>query len=119
MLTLNVFTSLLGGCLAAAIVWLVRKGHLHASSALFWLGTALAALVLGLWPGLIDHIASATGIAYPPALLLLCGLSALLIKCLHTDVRNTQVERDLRRLNQRFAMLELSSCNEQKQTPPT
>jgi hypothetical protein len=108
MLTLNLFTSLLGAGLATSIVWLVRRGHLHASSALFWLATALATLVLGLWPGMINRLAELTGIAYPPALLLLCGLAALLIKSLHNDVQNTRLERDVRRLNQRIAMIELA-----------
>lgn len=108
MVTLNVFTSLTGVCLAGAIVWLVRRGHLHASSALFWLSTAFAALVLGLWPGLIDHLAAATGISYPPALLLLCALAALLIKNLDTDVKNTRLEQQLRRLNQRIALSEIN-----------
>lgn len=108
MLSLNVFTSILGAGLAASIVWLVRLGHLHASSAVFWLSTAFAALVLGLWPGLIDHLAAATGISYPPALLLLCALAALLIKNLHTDVKNTRLEQQLRRLNQRVALAEIN-----------
>lgn len=107
MLALNVFTSLMGACLAGAIVWLMRRGHLHASSAMFWLCTALVTLIFGLWPGLIDHLAESTGIAYPPTLLLLCGLAGLLIKHLHADIQKTHLEIQLRRLNQKIAMLEL------------
>lgn len=108
MTPLNLSTSLMGAGLAVCIVYLVRRDHLHAAHALFWLLTAAAALALGLWPGLIDIAALALGISYPPALLLLCGLMVLLIKALHADMLNTRLERDLRRLNQRVAMLEMN-----------
>lgn len=108
MTPLNMSTSLMGASLAFCIVYLVRRDHLHAAHALFWLVTATAALVLGLWPGLIDHAAVAMGISYAPALLLLGGLMVVLIKALHADMLNTRLERDLRRLNQRVAMLEMA-----------
>lgn len=108
MTPLNVSTSIMGAGLAFCIVYLVRRDHLHAAHALFWLVTASAALALGLWPGLIDHAAVAMGISYAPALLLLCGLMVVLVKALHSDILNTRLERDLRRLNQRLAMLEMA-----------
>lgn len=117
MLTLNVFTSLMGACLAGAIVWLVRRGHLHASSALFWLCVALITLIFGLWPGLIDRLAAITGIAYPPALLLLCGLAALLIKHLDADIQKTHLETEIRRINQKITMLELQKISELESKP--
>jgi hypothetical protein len=46
------------------------------------------------------------GISYPPAMLLLLASIVLLIKALHADMVNTRIERDVRRLNQRLAMLE-------------
>ena len=109
MIPLNVSTSIMGAGLALCIVYLVRRDHLHAAHALFWLVTASAALALGLWPGLIDHAAMALGISYAPALLLLCGLMVVLVKALHADILNTRLERDLRRLNQRVAMLEMNT----------
>lgn len=115
MLTLNVSTSLMGVCLSVAIVWLVQRGHLHASRALFWLTTASMALLLGIWPGLIDKLAVVTGISYPPALLLICGLAALLIRSLQIDVANTRLERELKRLNQRIAIIEIATPSFQRQ----
>lgn len=112
MTPLNTFTSIIGACLALCIIYLVRRNHLHAAHAMFWLFTAVSALALGLWPGLIDHTAAAIGISYPPTLLLLCGLVVVLMKALHTDVLNTQLERDLRRLNQLVAMMQISQSNE-------
>jgi hypothetical protein len=106
MPTLSLTTGVIGLALAAIIVLLLRRDHLYVMHALFWIVVAAAAVVLGLWPGLIDRLASFTGIVYPPALLLLAGLIVLFVKTLHADIQNTRLQRELRRLNQRIAMLE-------------
>jgi hypothetical protein len=103
---LNLTTGLLGVALAALILLLLRRDHLYVTHALFWVAVAAAAAVLGLWPGLIDRLANYTGIFYPPALLLLIGLIVLVVKALYADIQNTRLERQLRLLNQRIALLE-------------
>ena len=107
MTSLDFTTAVLGLGLAAAIMWLLRRDHLHLSHGLFWLVVAVVAAALGVWPGLIDKAAALTGIVYPPALLLLISVVLLLLKILHTDILNTRIERQVKRLNQRLAMYEL------------
>ena len=106
MASLQTTTTLLGIGLAALILYLIRRDHLYLMHGLFWAVVAGAAAVLGAWPGLIDRLASWTGFGYPPALLLLLASIVLLIKALHADMVNTRIERDVRRLNQRLALLE-------------
>jgi hypothetical protein len=106
MTPLNLTTGLLGLALAAIILLLLRRDHLYVMHALFWVAVAGVAAILGLWPGLIDRLAIFTGIVYPPTLLLLAGLMVLFVKALHADILNTRLEREVRRLNQRIAMLE-------------
>jgi hypothetical protein len=106
MSALNLTTGLLGLALAALILLLLRRDHLYVMHGLFWVVVAAAAAVLGLWPGLIDRLANYTGIFYPPALLLLIGLIVLLVKALHADIQNTRLQREVRRLNQRVAIIE-------------
>lgn len=112
MASLQLTTILLGIGLSAAIVFLLRRDHLHPVYGLFWLLVAGLAAVLGLWPGSIDYIARVAGIAYPPALLLLGAVIVLLIKSLHGDMVNTRIERQVRRLNQRLAIYELERSGE-------
>jgi hypothetical protein len=107
MASLQLTTTLLGIGLSAVILFLLRRDHLHLSHGLFWIVVAGMAALLGMWPGLIDFIARAVGIAYPPALLLLGAIIALLVKSLHGDIVNTRIERQVRRLNQRLAIYEL------------
>lgn len=106
MSSVHLTTGLLGVALAAIILLLLRRDHLYVMHALFWVVVAAAAVTLGLWPGLIVWMAAFTGIVYPPALLLLVGLIVLFVKALHADMLNTRLEREVRRLNQRIAMLE-------------
>ena len=96
----------MGVGLAALILYLIRRDHLYLMHGLFWVAVAMAAVVLGVWPGLVDGIAAGLSISYPPAILLLLACIVLFLKALHADMMNTRIERDVRRLNQRLAMLE-------------
>lgn len=111
MSNLHVTTALLGLGLALAILWLLRRDHLHLVHGLFWLSVASLAAVLGVWPGLIDHLAAVAGITYPPALLFIGAAIVMLIKALHADMVHTRVEREVRRLNQRLALIELEQTS--------
>ena len=102
MASLQLTTTLLGLGLAAVILFLVRRDRLYLMHGLFWAIVAGAVAVLGAWPGMIDHLARIAGISYPPAL--------LLVKALHSDMVNTRIERDVRRLNQRLALLEADAA---------
>lgn len=106
MASLQATAALLGIGLAVLILYLIRRDHLYLMHGLFWAVVAMAAAVLGAWPGLVDSLAGLLGISYPPALLLLLVCMVLVVKALHLDMANTRIERDVRRLNQRLALLE-------------
>lgn len=111
MVSLQITTTLMGIGLAVLILYLIRRDHLYVMHGLFWVLVAAAAAILGAWPGLIDKVAVLLGISYPPALLLLLACIVLLVKSLHIDMVNTRIERDVRRLNQRLALLEANLTN--------
>jgi hypothetical protein len=102
------FTSVgLGVLLAVGILWLVRRDHLHGSYALWWLLIAAGALLIGFFPSLVDWIGVRLGVAYPPMLLAMVAIIAMLLKLLGVDIDVTRRERRVRRLIQRVAILEL------------
>jgi hypothetical protein len=111
MASLQITTAILGFGLAAAILLLLRRDHLYLIHGFFWFLVAGLAMFLGLWPGLIDRVAAMAGIGYPPALLFLGAAMVLIIKALHTDIVNTRIERQVRRLNQRLALYEMGKVN--------
>lgn len=98
--------AVLGVGLALTILTLIRRDHIQLRQGLFWIAVAAASLVFGIWPGLIDRLSQAAGIAYSPALLFLVAIVVLILRALFTDIALTQIKRDLRRLNQRIALSE-------------
>jgi hypothetical protein len=96
----------IGVGLAAGILYLVRRDHIYIRQGMFWIMVALVTLAFAFWPTLIDVVGGALGIAYPPTLLLLAAIIVLVLKALYADIALTKVNRDLRRLNQRMALLE-------------
>lgn len=97
----------LGIVLALSILWLVRRDHLHGSYALWWLLIAIGALVIGFNPTVVDWVGVKLGVAYPPMLLAMVAIIAILLKLLGVDIDVTRRERRLRRLLQKVAILEL------------
>ena len=95
-----------GVLLAAGILYLVRRDHIYIRQGMFRIMVAVVTLAFAFWPPLIDVVGGALGIAYPPTLLLLAAIIVLVLKALYADIALTKVSRDLRRLNQRMALLE-------------
>ncbi len=102
-------TGILGAGLALTIFYLIRRDHLYLADGIFWIAVAIAALVFGFSPKLIDKLATAVGIAYPPTLLLIVAIAVLLIKVLHADILSARMRRDIRRLNQAISMAKIDA----------
>ncbi|MEO8672694.1 MAG: DUF2304 domain-containing protein [Tahibacter sp.] len=102
----QITAALLGLLLAGSILYLVRRDHLHGPYALWWLIIAAATLVLGFVPRTIDWLAHLSGVAYPPVLPIILGLSLILLRMLQLDIERSRQERQIRRLNQKLAILE-------------
>lgn len=105
-MTLTITAGLLGALLAGSILFLVRRGHLHGMQAAWWLLAAGAALAFGLFPQWVDTLGRSLGVAYPPMLLAVLAICAVMIKLLISDIELARKERRLRRLTQKLALLE-------------
>lgn len=105
-MTYQITSTVIGLLVAAIILWLVRRDHLHGPYALWWIGAALGIAVLGFFPRLFDLLATLLGVGYPPMLALVLGFALLLLKILTMDLERSRQERRIRRLAQRLAMLE-------------
>ena len=106
MLTAQITSAILGVALTGAILFLVRRDHLHGPYAIWWFGVAAATFVLGVFPGLVVWLGHATGIFYAPILPIIIGLSLVLIRLLKLDIDRSKQERRIRRLTQKLAILE-------------
>ena len=106
MLTGQITSAILGVALAGAILFLVRRDHLHGPYAVWWFGVATATFVLGVFPSLVVWLGHATGIFYAPVLPIIIGLSLVLLRLLKLDIDRSRQERQIRRLTQKLAILE-------------
>jgi len=105
-MTYHLTSAILGLLIASTILWLIRRDHLHTRHALWWLVVAIIVVLLGLFPKIIDFVASQLGVNYPPTLLFILGLGMILIKVLMMDIHQSELERNMRHLAQRLAILE-------------
>ena len=105
-MTAQITAALIGVLLGGSILYLVRRDHLHGPYALWWLIVAAATLIIGFVPRTVDWLAHLTGIAYPPVLPIILGLSLILIRMLQLDIERSRQERQIRRLNQKLSILE-------------
>jgi hypothetical protein len=106
MLTGQITSAVLGVGLAGAILFLVRRDHLHGPYAVWWFAVAAATFVLGVFPGVVVWLGRETGIGYAPVLPIIIGLSLVLIRLLKLDIDRSKQERKMRRLTQKLAILE-------------
>jgi hypothetical protein len=104
--SLVTLTLAIGLLLAGTILYLVRRDHLHGPYALGWLALAAGVILIAAFPRIIDRIGNVVGIYYPPILVCLVAIAALLIKSLISDLERSRQERSLRRLSQKLAILE-------------
>jgi hypothetical protein len=106
MLTGQITSAVLGVGLAGAILFLVRRDHLHGPYAMWWFAVAAATFVLGVFPNVVVWLGRETGIGYAPVLPIIIGLSLVLIRLLKLDIDRSKHERKMRRLTQKLAILE-------------
>lgn len=116
MLTYQMTSMAIGLTLGAAILWLVRRDHLHGPYAVWWIGSALTVILLGVFPKFVDDISVLLGISYPPMLIVVVGFALLLVKILTMDIERSRQERRIRRLAQHLAILEGRSRLEHEQS---
>jgi hypothetical protein len=102
----NLTILIIGAFLSLTILYLVRKGKMHGPYATWWLLVATCAIILSIFPQLMDWVASHLGVTYPPSLIMVLAISMILLRMLTMDMALTRKEQKIRRLTQKVAMLE-------------
>lgn len=113
---LNVFLFSFAFSLAflISILYWIRMGRLRERYALLWLLLTAVMMLLSLFPSLIDEAAARLDVAYPPSLLYLFGLLALLLISLNLTMVVSALTRKQIILTQKMALME-QECRTQRQ----
>ena len=118
-MSVTLFAALSSIVIFAVIIELVRSARLRERYALLWLATAFVILVFGLWKDLLNQLASALGIAYPPNALFVLAMGFMLLLLLHYSTVISRLSDRTTTLTQRIAILEERIRSLEDEVPPT
>jgi hypothetical protein len=89
----------------AFIIELVRQRRLKEEYSLLWLATGVVLLILSVSRPLLDTLANAVGIFYPPSALFLVALFFVLLILLQFSTTLTRLSRENKEMAQQMALL--------------
>jgi len=92
--------------LLGVILELVRRKRMLERYAIVWLLSAVALLVFAIWGGLLNTVAEALGVAYPPNALFLIAFGFVILLLLHFSLAVSRLSDQSKVLAQRLALLE-------------
>ena len=99
--------AVVGSLLLLVVVFeLVRRKRLLERYALLWLFSALVLLALSAFKELLELVAEAIGIFYPPSALFLIAFAFVLVLLLHFSIAVSRLADQSKVLAQRVALLE-------------
>lgn len=106
MIDRTMLVGVIGSVLALLFVLeLVRRRRLREEYSLLWLATALVVLVLSLSRPLLDVLATAIGIFYPPSALFVVALLFVLAILMHFSMVITRLTQENKEIAQQIALI--------------
>lgn len=104
----QVVLGLLGSGITLVLLFeLLRRRRLREKYAVMWVLLALAAIVFGLFPGVLSWSADLVGVEVPANLLFFLGSMALLLMTLQHSQELSRLEERTRTLAEQIALLRL------------
>jgi hypothetical protein len=98
------------------VIEMVRRGRLKERHALWWLIAGTMALIIGIFPSLLDGIADLVGIEVPINLVFFVSIAVLFLVCIQNSSELTSLEEKSRILAEEVALLR-NQINEQMDKP--
>jgi hypothetical protein len=105
-LRIQLFATGASALLLFVIFELVRSRRLMERYALLWLLSGLVLLGLALWRNVLEIVAEAIGVFYPPSALFIVAFGFVLLLLLHFSVVVSRLSDQNKLMSQRLALLE-------------
>jgi hypothetical protein len=103
---LQIVAIIASSALVLIVFELLRRRRLIERYALLWLGSSLVLLLLSVWTGLLELIAKAIGIVYPPNALFMIAFGFVLVLLLHFSLAISRLSGETKVLAQKIARLD-------------
>ncbi|MDO7881132.1 DUF2304 domain-containing protein [Salinibacterium soli] len=105
-------TSYIFGICAALLTLIVvidmlRRRRLRERHAVWWLIAGILALVVGIFPGLLEWAAKLVGVGLPVNLVFFVSIAVLFLVCIQHSTELTKLETQSRTLAEEVALLDL------------
>lgn len=98
--------SLLGASLFLAFIFrLIVKGRLREEYSILWIACTLVLILFSIWRKGLEQISLALGVFYPPSLIFLGAIFAILIFLVHLSVVVSRLQNQIKVLSQEVALL--------------
>ena len=98
--------SILGTILFLGVIFrLITRGRLREEYAIVWGLATLVLILLSVWRGGLIYLATALGVYYPPSLLFLFLLFAIICFLVHLSTVNSRQHEQIKSLTQEIAFL--------------
>lgn len=104
--TQRIIAIVISGGLLLLILELVRRKRLMERYALLWLFSTLLLLILSVWSGLLNDLASALGVSYPPSALFAVAFGVVLVLLVHFSLAVSRLSDQNKVLAQRLGILQ-------------
>ncbi len=101
----RVVSILLSSSIFILVIWLIREGRLREKYSLLWLCTSIVIIGLSVSRHVLETVAIAVGIYYPPSLLFLLGLLFLLLVNIGYGTSISRLSESNHKLTQEIALL--------------
>lgn len=106
-LTTYIFGILAALLTLAVVVDLLRRGRMRERHAIWWLLAGFLALIVGIFPGILDWAAGLIGFGAPVNLVFFVSIAVLFLVCIQHSTELTNLESKTRTLAERSALQQL------------
>lgn len=104
------------GLLTMVVIALLRR-NLRERHALWWVIGALLALILSIFPDLLEGLSSSLGVAVPLNLVFILAIAIIFLVSLQHSKELTRLEEKVRTLTEQVTMLEMKSSTSSAKKP--
>lgn len=89
------------------VIEMLRRGRMRERHAIWWLVAGTLALIIGIFPQILDWLGGLIGIGLPVNLVFFVSIAVLFLVCIQHSSELTQLEAKTRTLAERHAIQQL------------
>jgi hypothetical protein len=91
----------------AVVIEMLRRGRMRERHAIWWLAAGTLALIVGIFPQILDWLSGLIGVGLPVNLVFFVSIAVLFLVCIQHSSELTQLESKTRTLAERHAIQQL------------